>query len=207
MGDFRVTGSTSICLLVLSTIVRDVFSTGMGRCPIFPQIPNFDIKKMTGKWYEVERSFYLMEMSASCTELDVDLNERGYLLITINTTNRWTGSPSTTYGVGIVSHTGASSFRYRLNNRMPYVIGRLLPGAGQYNILATDYDQFALIWSCTSVSIAHSDRMWVLGRRREIEANVRAQIYAVLQQLGLDPDRLMLSKNSNCTDSYINIVN
>lgn len=44
---------------------------------------------MTGTWYEVERSFHLMEITASCTELDVMLNERGYLIITVNTVNRW----------------------------------------------------------------------------------------------------------------------
>ncbi|CAH2074672.1 unnamed protein product, partial [Iphiclides podalirius] len=206
MGDIRLSTPTSACLVLLAAVAREVFATGLGRCPIYPQLPNFDITRMTGTWYEVERSFYLMEMSASCTQLDVGINERGHLLITINTINRWTGAPATTYGLGILSHTGASSFRYRLNNRMPYLIGRLLPGAGQYNILATDYDQFALVWSCTSLSIAHSDRMWVFGRRREIDAHVRAQIYAVLQDLDLDPDRLILSKNNNCTEAYNNTI-
>lgn len=66
------------------------------------------------------------------------------------------GSQSTSHGLGIASHNGSSTFRYKLNNRMPYVIGRLLPGAGQYNVLFTDYDRFALVWSCTNFSIAHS---------------------------------------------------
>lgn len=44
---------------------------------------------MTGTWYEVERSFYVMEMAASCTELHLLLSERGHLLITVNTINRW----------------------------------------------------------------------------------------------------------------------
>lgn len=43
---------------------------------------------MTGTWYEVERSFYLLEISASCTELHVGINDRGFLLLTINTVNR-----------------------------------------------------------------------------------------------------------------------
>ncbi|KAI8435347.1 hypothetical protein MSG28_003672 [Choristoneura fumiferana] len=159
---------------------------------------------MTGTWYEVERSFYLMEISASCTELRVTLNERGFYLIAVNTVNRWTGTPSTTYGLGIPSHNGSSSFRYKLNNRMPYLIGRMLPGAGQYSVLFTDYDNFAVVWSCTSVSIAHADRMWVLGRRRELGAALRARIYALLAALQLDPDRLLLSKNNNCTQPLIN---
>ncbi|CAH0718754.1 unnamed protein product, partial [Brenthis ino] len=198
MGDFRVMGGRA-CFILLCTIVKAVISTGLGKCPIYPQFPNYDVTRMTGTWYEVERSFHLMEIAASCTELDVRIGDRGFLLITVNTINRWSGSQSTSYGLGIASHNGSSTFRYKLNNRMPYIIGRLLPGAGQYNVLFTDYDRFALVWSCTNFSIAHSDRMWVLGREREIEAGLRAQIYALMQELHLDPDRLILSKNTNCT--------
>ncbi|KAJ0180274.1 hypothetical protein K1T71_003678 [Dendrolimus kikuchii] len=198
MGDFRVTAA-KLLFIVLCAILKGAVSNGLGQCPYYPPLPNYDIQRMTGTWYEVERSFYLVEISASCTELNVTLNERGYFLITINTINRWTGSPSTTYGLGIPSYNGSSIFRYKLNNRMPYIIGRLLPGAGQYNILFTDYEKFALVWSCTSVSLAHTDRIWVLGRQREIDAPVRAQIYAIMAELHLDPDRLFITKNTNCT--------
>ncbi|XP_063620848.1 apolipoprotein D-like [Cydia splendana] len=198
MGDFRVRGLFN---MLMTSLTVGVMGTRLGTCPVYPQQPNFQIQKMTGTWYEVERSFYLMEMTASCTELHVTLNERGYYLIAVTTVNRWTGSPATTYGVGIPNHNGSSSFRYKLNNRMPYIIGRMLPGAGQYSILFTDYDHFAVVWSCTSVSIMHNDRFWILGRRRELSAELRANIYALLQELRLDPDRLLLSKNSNCVDS------
>ncbi|KAJ2952495.1 hypothetical protein O0L34_g6813 [Tuta absoluta] len=200
MGDFRVTNASRAYVILFCTLIKAVISTGLGKCPVYPSLPNFDIQRMTGTWYEVERSFYLMELSASCTELQVQLSERGYLLITVNTINRWTGVPSTTNGIGIPSYNGSSSFRYKLNNRMPYIIGRMLPGAGHYNVLFTDYDTFAIVWSCSSVSIAHSDRMWILGRSREIDATVRAQIYAILEELNLDSDRLIISKNNNCTD-------
>ncbi|XP_045785713.1 apolipoprotein D-like [Maniola jurtina] len=199
MGDFRVMGASRIHFILLCTMFRVVISTGLGRCPIYPQLPDYDITRMTGTWYEVERSFHLMEIAASCTELDVMLNDRGYLIITVNTINRWTGSHSTSHGLGIPSHEGSSSFRYKLNNRMPYIIGRLLPGAGQYNVLFTDYDNFAILWSCTNFSVAHSDRMWVLGRQRDMEAALRAQVYGILQALRLDPDRLILAKNHNCS--------
>lgn len=43
------------------------------------------------------------------------------------------------------------------------------------------------------------DRMWILGRTREIDATVRAHIYAIMEELKLDSDRLIISKNNNCT--------
>ncbi|KOB68466.1 putative apolipoprotein D [Operophtera brumata] len=157
MGDFR-RNYARLYLIMFSTIIRAAISTGLGKCPMYPPLPDFDVQRMTGTWYEVERSFYLVEISASCTELDVALDERGFLLFTTNTVNRWTGSPSTTYGLGVPSHSGSSIFRYKLNNRMPYIIGRLLPGAGLYNVLFTDYSHFAIVWSCTSLSLAHAGK-------------------------------------------------
>ncbi|CAB3234711.1 unnamed protein product [Arctia plantaginis] len=204
MGDFSVT-SRVYCVL-FCTIIKAVISTGLGKCPVYPSFPNFDIQRMTGTWFEVERSFYLVELTASCTELTVGINDRGYLLLTINTVNKWTGKKSTTNGLGIPSSNSSSIFRYKVNNRVPYVIGRLLPGAGLYNILFTDYDRFAIVWSCASFSIAHSDHIWVLGRRREIDASVRAQIYAIMEELHLDPDRLIISKNTNCTKDQTNTI-
>ncbi|XP_032514158.2 apolipoprotein D-like [Danaus plexippus] len=200
MGDFLVMG-IKLKIILLCTAVKTVTSTGLGKCPIYPQFPDYDINRMTGTWYEVERSFHLMEISASCIQLDVTINERGFLLITVNTINRWTNAPSISYGLGIPSHNGSSSFRYKLNNRMPYIIGRMLPGAGLYNVLFTDYERFAIIWSCTNYSIAHADRLWILGRHRSLAANTRAIVYALVTALGMDPDRLLLTKNNNCTST------
>ncbi|XP_041977493.1 apolipoprotein D-like [Aricia agestis] len=195
----RVLWTHKLSLMLLCALAGRATCTGLGKCPIYPQFPDYDITRMTGTWYEVERSFHLMEISASCTELRVELNDRQQLLITVNTLNRWTRGQTTSYGLGIPSHSGSSAFRYRLNNRMPYIIGRMLPGAGQYLVLATDYTQFAVVWSCTNYSIAHSDRIWILGRQRDIEAGLRARIYTILTQFKLDPDRLILAKNDNCT--------
>ncbi|KAG7306967.1 hypothetical protein JYU34_007090 [Plutella xylostella] len=198
MGDFRIKGAFKMYVVFLCAMVG-ARGTGPGRCPKYPPLPDFDIRRMAGTWFEVERSFYLMEISTSCTQLEVAVTARGFLSLTITTVNRWIGSPSTTYGIGIPSYAGSPSFRYKLNNRMPYVLGRMLPGAGQYSVLFTDYEQYAIVWSCTSVSIAHSDRIWVIARRREIAAGLRAQIYGVMEQLRLDPDRLILANNHNCT--------
>ncbi|XP_063821475.1 apolipoprotein D-like [Ostrinia nubilalis] len=196
MGDFRAAAARALLVLAAA---GGALGTGLGECPIYPQLPNFDITRMTGTWYEVERSFYLMELAASCSQLNVTLNEKGYFYISISTINRWTGASSITYAIGIPSHAGASTFRYKVNNRMPYLLGRLLPGAGLYNVLFTDYERFALVWSCSSLGVAHSDRMWVLGRQREFGASLRARVYAIMQELRLDPDRLIVSKNHNCT--------
>lgn len=57
-----------------------------------------------GKWYEVERTFYLPEIASSCTTLIFDHENDGSddlektLEISINSINHWTGSPSNNMG-------------------------------------------------------------------------------------------------------------
>ncbi len=64
----------------------------------------FGYLQFLGKWYEVERTFYLPEIASSCTTLTFDHgNDRSSdfektLDISINSINHWTGSPSENIG-------------------------------------------------------------------------------------------------------------
>lgn len=45
---------------------------------------------------------------------------------------------------------------FQLSSRFPDTIARLLPGSGRYQILYTDYDNFAILWSCANFGIAYT---------------------------------------------------
>lgn len=42
---------------------------------------------------------------------------------------------------------------------LPKVINRYLPGAGLYQVLKTDYDRYAIIYSCTNYTVVHSGKI------------------------------------------------
>lgn len=42
-----------------------------------------------GRWFEVERSFYLMELASGCTTVDISKNEKGQIEVETNAINRW----------------------------------------------------------------------------------------------------------------------
>lgn len=98
-----------------------------------------------------------------------------------------------------------------------------MPGSGRYQVLFTDYEQFCILWSCTSLApLGHTgtkrltltetkqkpnrnppilDQIWLLSRRREdFKVEMRGRIHETLRRLGLDPERLVLSKNKGCVD-------
>lgn len=42
--------------------------------------------------------------------------------------------------------------RSQFSSRLPDIVSRFLPGAGRYQILYTDYQNFAILWSCSSLA-------------------------------------------------------
>lgn len=79
-------------------------------------------------------------------------------------------------------------------------MNRYLPGAGLYQVLQTDYTRYAILYSCTSYQLLHTDLVWIWGRKSEISADLRADIYRMLEKENIDSERLILPKNQNCTD-------
>uniref|UniRef100_A0A182KCI1 Lipocalin/cytosolic fatty-acid binding domain-containing protein n=1 Tax=Anopheles christyi TaxID=43041 RepID=A0A182KCI1_9DIPT len=84
-----------------------VLASGFGKCPNYPSMPKFNMTKFLGKWYEVERSFYLPELASGCTTMTFenttlrDEAGRSQLEISIKSVNQWTGNPSISIGEAV----------------------------------------------------------------------------------------------------------
>ncbi|KAI5696965.1 hypothetical protein M8J75_003046 [Diaphorina citri] len=279
-----------------------------GKCPHLKTVDNFDVQKFEGQWFEVERSFYVLELAAACTSFNFTVKNDGSFKVLIKTKNRITGSinknngiatPSSsnagllqyrvdsrlpvvmarmlptsglyyvlhtdydhyailwscsnlglfhagklldwtglqyrvdsrlpvvmarmlpTSGLYYVLHTDYDHYailwscsnlglfhagklldwaglQYRVDSRLPVVMARMLPTSGLYYVLHTDYDHYAILWSCSNLGLFHADQIWVLGRERDLEVGDRTFVYQTLQDLGLDEGRLVLTKHANC---------
>lgn len=47
-----------------------------------------------------------------------------------------------------------------------------------------------------------SDIVWVLGRERDLAAASRAELYTLLYELNINPDRLILTKHEKCDNFF-----
>ncbi|KAF5298212.1 hypothetical protein FQA39_LY02636 [Lamprigera yunnana] len=177
-------------------------ASGVGKCPRHEFLKNFSSKRFAGHWYEIERTFYLMELAVSCTTLDLVDNLKGQMDVTVTTRSRWSGNLRVSEGVASPSRKDPSLFLYRVNSILPNSLGKYLPGAGFYQILDTDYNKFAVLWACSNLGLIYSDHLWIFARDKEIDVGLRAKIYEFLKAKNIDSDRLLLPKNTNCTDEY-----
>ncbi|XP_056636884.1 apolipoprotein D-like [Diorhabda sublineata] len=175
---------------------------GLGPCPKIENTRTINTTKLTGHWFEIERSFYLMELISTCVTLDLNENARGRFDVSVNTRSAWTGIFSISEGIAIPTKVDPTLYLYKVNSRLPRLINRYLPGTGFYKVLKTDYNNYLVVYSCTNYQIIHLDMIWIWGRKNEIDAELRSDLYALLNKYDIDTERLILSKSNNCTDEY-----
>ncbi|CAH1155827.1 unnamed protein product [Phaedon cochleariae] len=190
-----------ICYLCLNASS----GSGIGPCPKLQGMDKLNLTKFAGHWYEIERSFYLMELISSCVTVDIEERIKGKLEIEVKTRSSWTGTFSISEGIAVPTRKDPSILLYKVSSRLPRVINRYLPGAGFYQVLKTDYTEFAVIYSCTNYEVVHSDMIWIWGRNTEINVALRSEIYLMLTENHLDSERLLLSKHYNCTFNNLSI--
>lgn len=68
--------------------------------------------------------------------------------------------------------------------------------AGDYKIVHTDYVKTALIFSCTSIIIAHMKFAWILARETEVE--VPKFYYKLIEDYGIPLEKMYNTPHRNC---------
>jgi apolipoprotein D and lipocalin family protein len=68
--------------------------------------------------------------------------------------------------------------------------------AGDFKIIHTDYKNSALVFSCTSVLLAHMKFAWILVRRLDVEPP--GLYYQLIERFGISLDRMINTNHVNC---------
>lgn len=76
-----------------------------------------------GKWYEVERSFYLPEIVTGCATMTFDETGRNdddnpVLEIAVKTVNLWTGAPSVSIASATLEHERSSIMNVQVSKNL-----------------------------------------------------------------------------------------
>ncbi|KAK7574381.1 hypothetical protein V9T40_011572 [Parthenolecanium corni] len=184
--------------VVHNDIVDAQSPTHWGRCPQHVPAVELDLEKFQGLWYEVERTFYVFELLAVCPRFNFTLLDDGSLEVQFFMKNRVYQDTNVYTGEVVPERKNPSVWDVRPKTSLPSMISRILPGSGKYYVLDTDYDNFAILWSCSNMGLMHSDLIWILGRDKKISPLHRSLIYSTLDSFKIDDGRLTLSKQKDC---------
>lgn len=127
----------------------------LGKCPNPPVQENFDVNKYLGRWYEIEKIPVSFE-KGSCIQANYSLKENGNIKV-INKELRADGTVNQIEGEATPDNITEPA-------KLGVKFFWLMPSA-PYWVLATDYENYALVYSCTTIIwLFHLDHVWILGR-------------------------------------------
>ena len=140
-------------------------------------VPNVDINRYLGKWYEIASFPQRFQKGCHCTTAEYSLSEKGYLVVE----NRCNRNSVT----GKQSYIKGKAFVMKNSGNAKLKVQFFWPFRGKYWIidLADDYSYAA---------VGHPNRkyLWILSRTPEMNQQVYEGILARLKVKGFDTNKL-----------------
>jgi lipocalin len=152
-----------ICFLILAlsmslTSINAMFKPGS--CPQFTNATNsFEIENFMGPWFEIARTADIEFEEGECVNANLTLSANQTVSISILEIIE--GDFYNTHLIAKPSDLNLLRFRLTSSNR---VISSQ-PFALDFQILATDYDNYAYIYSCRDVDLGRNEYFWIFLRR------------------------------------------
>ena len=164
-------------LLISLIILFLLMTTKDSQAQTLQTVPNVDLKKYAGKWYEIASYPQYFQKGCHCTTAEYTLSEKGYVIVE-NRCNRDSvnGKQSYIKGKAFVEE-GSGNAKLKVQFFWPF--------KAKYWIidLATDY-------SYTVVSHPNKKYLWILSRKSKIDDTLYQQIISKLKSKGFDLSKL-----------------
>jgi len=190
-----------IGLLILSTIIS--FSDGqltvVGSCPDIRAKPDFDFYQYEGIWYEVEKYFFLPQITGTCVYVHYkDFNHHNLTFTAdIVQIEKFTRKHIVNPCTGKLVHDRYGRIDLRVNIHVP-----LSPVSVRvdypYSVLDTDYNTFSIKWACQQIGIYNIQSIWILSKSRTFSSETREYVHQRLRDFGLRSEFLTPSDNTDC---------
>ncbi|XP_046382926.1 apolipoprotein D-like [Ischnura elegans] len=165
-------------------------------CPPVETKADFKPDKYLGLWYEAERYPAVFEIGAKCVTATYTMNPNGTIDVLNENINSVSGIKSSIEGYATIVDPDDPA---KLAVRFPS-----LPVAfdAPYWVVDTDYDKYAVVWSCADLTIISTRNAWILTRDRNPTVEVMEQAYAAVDKAGISRALFTLTDQKNCSETH-----
>ncbi|XP_064072919.1 apolipoprotein D-like [Vanessa tameamea] len=178
-------------LLLVATASAQIPS--LGWCPDYQPMANFNVNRFLGAWYEAERYFTIAELGTRCVTTKYESTPEGRILVSNEITNSLTGMKRVMEGsLQMIGREGEG----RMIIKYPAMS---MPNDNEYSILETDYDNYAVMWSCSGIGPVHIQNAWILTRERLAPSLVMQSAYAVLDRYKISRTFFVKTNQADCS--------
>ncbi|XP_072946560.1 apolipoprotein D-like [Epargyreus clarus] len=178
-------------LALIATAAAQIPS--LGWCPDYQPMANFSINRFLGDWYEAERYFTVSELGTRCVTTKYESTPEGRILVSNEITNSLTGMKRVMDGyLQMIGREGEGRMIVKYSS-LP------IPYDNEFSILDTDYDSYAVMWSCSGIGPVHIQNAWVLTRERLAPPMVMQYAYAALERYKISRTFFVKTNQDDCT--------
>ncbi|XP_054269161.1 apolipoprotein D-like [Macrosteles quadrilineatus] len=182
----------TVLLVVAAAALARAQVPAFGWCPDYLTKADFDMEKYLGVWYEAERYVNVLEAGSRCVKTEYTMAKDGRILVSNEIQNRLTGIKRILAGEirSIVKGTEAKlNVKY---SQLPY------PVETSYTVLDTDYDNYAVVWSCSGLGLFNTQNAWVMTRERNPSVTTLQKAYAVLDKYKIGRTFFVKTDQTEC---------
>ncbi|XP_015186402.1 PREDICTED: uncharacterized protein LOC107071706 [Polistes dominula] len=182
-------------LLILTTTLAVISAQipTLGWCPEYVPMANFDMNRFLGTWYEAERYFQLAEVVSRCVMSNYTKGPDGKLRVSNEVTSRITGIKRILEGE--IKQAASKAEEGKLH--VKYTALPLTPET-HYSVLETDYDNYAVLWSCSGIGPINAQNAWVMTRERNAPGSILQKAYGVLDKYKISKAFFVKTNQDDC---------
>ncbi|KAK4029638.1 hypothetical protein OUZ56_022609 [Daphnia magna] len=186
------------CLVVLLAALVQIQNMnaqvlGPGSCPNAIAVSDFEIDQYLGKWYNNRNYFSILQTGQDCVTVEYE-KSGGRIIVKNGGLALITRKKLTSVARASVTSSGKLNVSFITPNVFTL-------GNENYWILGTDYDSYAVGWSCLPFGLFHFEMAWILTRDQNPSDETIDAALAVLEKNGIDQKKLKLINQENCVES------
>ncbi|KAG4072240.1 hypothetical protein HA402_005962 [Bradysia odoriphaga] len=186
------------CAISLIVLESSVFAQvpSFGVCPrvTVAVADDFDVVRYMGRWYEQDKYPFIIQFGGKCATATYALRDDGIVSVLNRQIDRFNETENIANGTAILESPGKL-----IVNFAPVPI----PGQpSNYWILDTDYDSYAVVFSCVQIvpGFIYTTNAWVLTRARNPPQTLLRTAYDVFDRNNISSSFLLRTDQLNCDD-------
>ena len=131
-----------------------LFTQVSSKCPNIKLQEDFDAERYMGNWYEMVRSNSIRFEKYDCVKAHYSFLGNGKVSVSNSQYDEENDQISGVKGTAVFKGPVA---KVKFNRFMP---------AGDYQVVSTDYNNYAIVYSCTSFLFFNFEFVWILTREK-----------------------------------------
>uniref|UniRef100_A0A1B6JTI0 Lipocalin/cytosolic fatty-acid binding domain-containing protein n=1 Tax=Homalodisca liturata TaxID=320908 RepID=A0A1B6JTI0_9HEMI len=156
-------------------LVAAYLAVAAAECPNLTPVQSFDIAKYLGTWYHQASTENFASYGPSrCAKTEYTLDSTTGIVHIKNSIKSKLGEETITGSMELADPTKDEG---KLNIKLQFPFGT---AAGQVLVLATDYDNYAIIYTCRMFSGVPTKHAWILTREQHLDGDARAKVEALV---------------------------